>query len=149
MPSLVAGASSRTLSPILIIFSLKRSSNLVFREIYIRKLTVSASPKNFQEALEIAQKAEKLLAGSREIKEISKISEVQVSSIKHRNSRKESRSPTHAERARHSSKSFSPYRNYKQERATTPYRRQDSPTRKCYNCERIQKAETRRLKWKR
>ena len=106
-------------------------------KIDIRKLTVSASPKNLQEALEIAQKAEKLLAGSREIKEISKISEVQVSSIKHRNSRKESRSPTHAERARHSSKSFSPYRNYKQERATTPYRRQDSPTRKCYNCGRI------------
>ena len=56
-------------------------------KIDIRKFTVSASPTNLQEALQTAQKAGNLLAGSRKIKEISTISEVQVSSIKHRNAR--------------------------------------------------------------
>ena len=42
----------------------------------IQKFTVSASPKDMKEALEIAGKADKVLVGSEVIKEIKKVTEL-------------------------------------------------------------------------
>ena len=105
----------------------------------IRKLTVSASPKDIKEALEIAGKAEKLLVGSKVIKEINKVTEVHANTTEQRSSRHstKSASPHSHERRRQSSLSISPYRSYKEERFKSPYRRQASPEKRCYNCGRM------------
>ena len=87
----------------------------------IRKLIITAIPKNIAEALEYAQKAEKLIG--RESKQLpNKIEDVvPINAIQTNKPRSPSRSP-------------SPHR-YK-ERSKTPYKRSTSPSLKCYKCEK-------------
>ena len=87
----------------------------------IRKLIITAIPKNIAEALEYAQKAEKLIG--RESKQLpNKIEDVvPINAIQTNKPRGPSRSP-------------SPHR-YK-ERSKTHYKRSTSPSRKCYKCEK-------------
>jgi hypothetical protein len=91
-------------------------------KVEIRKLTISAKPKDLKDALEIAQLAEKLILKTEKEHLANSVKESLANSVK-RNSREQSRSP-------------SPHRpNYK--RSITPYRRQSSPELRCYNCNRL------------
>ena len=90
----------------------------------IRKLIISANPVTLKEALEIAQKAEKLLVGFNNTKEINTVTDISTNATSQRRSRQLSRSP-------------SPHRNNKQERSNTPYLRQSSPAKKCFNCGKV------------
>ena len=91
-------------------------------KVEIRRLTVSAKPKDLKDALEIAQLAEKLILNTEKEHLTNLVKESLTNSVQ-RNSREQSRSP-------------SPHRlNYK--RSSTPYRRQSSPEQRCYNCNRL------------
>ena len=90
----------------------------------IQKLLITATPKNMVEAVILAQRAEKLL--SKETISQQNISTVEEKTINALQKR-ESRSP---------SRSVSPNKDSPRERSKTPYRQQ-SPARKCYNCDRM------------
>jgi len=88
----------------------------------IQKLVITATPKSLTEALEFAQKAEKLLG--KELKDqptVNAIEELSINAIHHSRTRSISRSP-------------SPHK-YK-ERSKTPYKKSSSPNRKCYKCDK-------------
>ncbi len=114
--------------------------------------------------MEIAQKADKLIAGSKQKTQTNAITEVTANAIGQRNSRhlsrsaspkhnyrqerspthnyKRDRSPTHNYKRDHSpthnnKRDHSPTHNYKRDRSSTPYKRQSSPEQRCYNCGRI------------
>jgi hypothetical protein len=90
----------------------------------IQKLLITATPKNMVEAVILAQRAEKLLS-----KET--ISQLNISTVEEKTintiQKRESRSP---------SRSASPNQDSPRGRSKTPYRQQ-SPARKCYNCDRV------------